>query len=360
MPHVFEHALHMDGGMNDLAETLTRLYRKVRLRILALIAAWFGSNERTEPAPSAPYDLGVLPDELRIRWPTAPLVERDVTIARPDDLGGRWTEPGTRLHIRTDIDWLILGADDLEVVVDDGVRVGRVFVEQGHKRIRFVGGTYGQIELQIPGRYFPPPEEWRERWMVEDVLFERVRVVSDTDTAFLLRGRRIAIVQSVVEARRYAIWCGDTDRFRSQDVILAGNRLECDGEEATVRLVDVLRSVVVDNWLTNPVKHNYRVHGRSDLNFAARNTLVDAGVMLASMPGDDLGAAWFLDNAIHNATESLLVVDEDRVRHLELTDNEVFSDRWSCFWCDPVPEGWVVERNIVTAYRAPSPTPREA
>ena len=184
-----------------------------------------------------------------------------------------------------------------------------------------------------------------------------MRIESETDTALYLRGRRIGIVQSVVEARRFALWCGDTDRFRSEDVIIAGSRLQGDGVEATLGLRDVLRAVVIDCHLGNPFSPNLRLHGRSDQVLYRGNTLVHAGVAIANEPGDDVGAVWLDDNAIHNATRSLLVVNEDQVRRLELTHNEVFSDRWSCLWCDPVPEGWVVEGNLVTAYQAPSPMP---
>ena len=271
MPHVFEHALQVDGGMNKLTETLTCLYREVRLRSLALFMLCLGSKEWPALAPSAPYDLGKLPDEVRPRWPQLPVIERDVTLAGADERDLRWTVPGTRLHVAMDLDWLIVAADDVEVVVDDGVHVGRVFIERGRKRVRLVGGTYGQIELQIPGRLFPPPKEFHERWMIEDVLLEGVHVESETDIPLLLRGRRIAILQSVVKARQCALWCSGTSPLMSEDLIVAGNRVECGTDGTALRLDDVLRSVVVDNGLS-PAASSCQFLGRSGVHFVGRNS----------------------------------------------------------------------------------------
>jgi hypothetical protein len=123
-------------------------------------------------------------------------------------------------------------------------------------------------------------------------------------------------------------------------------------------MVDVRRSVVVDNILSNPQKHNYRVEGHSDLAFAARNTLVDAGVMLASQPGDDVGTVWFQDNVIHAQTESLLKVDEPpgtKLRRFVATDNTVYSDRHRCFLCINAPAGWDVPEHTIQPYQPYQP-----
>lgn len=118
------------------------------------------------------------------------------------------------------------------------------------------------------------------------------------------------------------------------------------------------RSVVVDNVLCNPQKHNYRVEGRSDLVFAARNTLVDAGLMLASQPGDDVGTVWFRENVLHHRTPSLLVVDDppgSKLQRFVAGGNTIYSDDWDCFLCVEAPAGWDVDGQTILPYQ---PHPR--
>jgi hypothetical protein len=109
--------------------------------------------------------------------------------------------------------------------------------------------------------------------------------------------------------------------------------------------------------MSNPERHNYRVHGRSDLAFAARNVLVDAGVMIASdSEEDEVGAVWFLENTLHHRTPSLLVVDRplgSRLARFVATGNSIFSDVWDCFLCDDPPNGWTVRNNRMQPYRPP-------
>ena len=96
--------------------------------------------------------------------------------------------------------------------------------------------------------------------------------------------------------------------------------------------VSVLRSVVVDSTLQNSnessfdpslddpfavdppsnTKHNYRIHGHSDLNFAARNVLINSGMMFAGLedgfadpPLDHIGHMWVNDNTFHHRVPDL-------------------------------------------------------
>lgn len=297
---------------------------RIAMLLRTLFASLLGRREDRvppPPAPSAPYDLGELPAEVTVRWPTPPRIEHEVEIVSSTQIEDRWRGSNTRLRVRVDLDWLVLDADDLEVVVDDGVRIGRVFIARSRKRIRFEGGSYGQIELALPGQYVPAPPEWREEWMVEDVMFRRVHVAPETDSGFLLRGKRIAILHSVVESVLYGIWLGDTDRFQSEDIILAGNRIESD-RESTIRFENVLGAILVNNWIQNPSKATVSIHGRSDDVVLARNTLVDGGLSIGILDVDALGDVWVIDNTLHHTTGNLLATIPDRVRRLELTDDE--------------------------------------
>jgi hypothetical protein len=251
-----------------------------------------------------------------------------------------------------------VAASDIEVQADPGVRVAQVFLEKAAKRVRFHGGNYGQIEMQIPMDFTVIPSVPHEDWLIQDVLFDDVEVDStgsaEYPTAFLLRGKRIAIVRSRLRARHYSVWVGDTGDFPSEDIILAGNTFDSAGPEATVRLQPILRAAVVDNRMTNTSKHNYRVHGRSDLAFAARNTLINAGVMLATQPGDELGTIWLQDNVFHHTLPSLLDLDHPLgsvLRRFIATGNTIYTGVWECFVCDTPPRDWKVGSNSILPYR---------
>lgn len=309
-----------------------------------------GAEDEEEPPAEAPFDLGRPPPEVGLRWPAPPRpAEREVVHGEGGEV--RVDEDRTRFVVQADLERLVVAASDVDVVVEDGVRVGEAFVDRGVARVRLRGGRYGRIELAVPARFGVSPPEYRAEWLVRDVTIDGVEVDSEAeDGAFLLRGRRIAVLRSRVRAERYAVWVGDTGDLQSEDVVIAGNDLRAAGAEATVRLVSVLRSAVVENRLSNPEKHNYRVHGRSDLAFAARNRLFDAGVMLASMDEDEVGTVWFVDNTIRHRTPSLLVVDRpagSRLRRFVATGNAIRTDETDCFLCEPPPPGWTVRDNVL-------------
>jgi uncharacterized protein YegP (UPF0339 family) len=309
-----------------------------------------------EPSPTR-YDLGTLPAELNIRWPEPPTIEREEEITATGGDTVRCDQPHTRYLIQTDVDRLTVAASDVALAVADDARVGSAYVERDVARVHFDGGEYGAIELAVPADFNTEPVTWHEAWLVEDVLIEGVDIDA-ADGALTLRGKRIAVLGSRIRAHRYPLWVGDTDDFRSEDLVVADNELVADGPEATLRMVSVLRSVVVDNVLSNPQKHNYRVEGRSDLAFAARNTLVDAGLMLASQPSDDVGTVWFQDNVLHVQTESLLKVDEppgSKLRRFVASGNTIYSDRHSCFLCIEAPAGWDVSEQRIQSYQPYQP-----
>ncbi len=307
-----------------------------------------------EQPSAARYPLGALPSELAsVHWPEPPHIVRVVAV------DGAGSSPvidaeGTRVLVRAPIEHLHVRASDVEIRVAQGARVAQLTVERGVSRILVAGGTYGAIELPVPARHVPAPPVWRPDWLVTDVTIDGVDVDA-ADTAFALRGRRVAILNSRATAARYSIWCGDTHDFHSEDLVIAGNRFDSAGPEATVRLVAVRRAVVVDNVLSNTLKHDFRVHGASDAVLFARNRLVNTGLMIGSMPDDRIGAVWVLDNELHHVVPSLFEIGRERVQRLTVRGNRVYSDRWRCFVCGGARPGWDVADNPVAPYRPFSP-----
>lgn len=306
-----------------------------------------------DPGPTT-YDLDALPDGLVVHWPAPPVITRDVRVTSASEIEGAITA-GTRVTLAVSAALVQIMASDVELVVEDGVRVDELRLARQISRVRVRGGSYGAISIEIPGTYFPS-EEWHAEWRTTDVLIDDVDVES-SDTAFLLRGGvRIAVTNSRAHAVRYGVWVGDTADFGSEDVIIAGNRIVADGPEATVRLVHVERSAVVGNRLENTAKHNYRIHGRSADNWAARNLLIGTGIMLGTLPSDErpIPRQWVDDNTFHHDVPSLLELDA-RLVGLTMRDNHVYSDVWDCFVCVEAQPSWVLERNVVEPYQPPPP-----
>lgn len=304
------------------------------------------------PLPGARYELGPLPvtgDALR--WPAQPAIRHEEIAGAP---AGRLVvrQSGTRVVVRAALDELVVAADDVEVRGEAGARIGHLAIERGRRRVRIDGGRYGFIELPVPASFDSRPPVWDPDWMVEDVTIEGVEVEA-ARSAFFVRGRRVAILRSRARAEHYSVWCGDTGEAQTEDLVLAGNRFESAGPESTVRLVNVRRAVVVDNVLSNTLKHDFRVHGASDTVVFARNRLIRTGIMIGTMDGDHVGAVWILDNELHHDVPSLFQASPERVRSLTVHGNRVFSDRWDCFVCELV-ERWSVGDNPIAPYE-PAP-----
>jgi hypothetical protein len=307
-----------------------------------------------EPAPPTGIAaLGALPAELSgLRWPESPRITREVTVRTASELASAVAVSGTRVRVVGAVGGgITVPVDDIEILADDATSLGMLNIARGVARVHVVGGAWAGIHMAIPAQ-FSPSVSYRAEWIVEDVLIEGVRVRSG-DTAFALRGHRIAVVRSRAQAERYSVWSGDMGPYESQDVILHENDFRSAGPEATVRLVQVLRSATVANRLTNTVKHNYRIHGTSDLVYAGRNLLVMTGVMLGRMPGDDLRRIWFDDNVLHHDVPDLFN-PEGGIDALHATGNVAYTNVWDCFYCGAPPSGWTVRDNTVRPY-TPAP-----
>lgn len=311
-----------------------------------------------ESGPPA-YDLGLVPAGLDVRWPARPRVEEEVEVASDADLDAAWTASNARVRVSGQLDQLIIDADDVEVLATDAMYIRTLVVTPGHRRIHVRGGTYGQIVLEGPSRLLPPPPRWRAVDMTEDVLIEDVTVSAMRSglSGVLLRGRRVALVNSRVDAQFYAVFVGDTAPVQSEDVVIAGCSLYSEGEDPTVSLSDVRRGVVVDTWMENPRLSSLRFHGESEWLVASRNTLVGGGVMIGTDPRDQLADVWFWVNEVHHSAPDLVSLEPDRIRELVLASNLFYTDAVSCAWCGRTPESWVVRANRIRPYRAPPARP---
>ncbi|MBN8614942.1 MAG: hypothetical protein J0L92_30360 [Deltaproteobacteria bacterium] len=312
-------------------------------------------REDAGPAPDpgpVTYELGPTPEGLVLSWPAPPTITRDVRVTSASELSAAITS-GTRVTLAVSVPRLEILVSDVELIVEDGVEVGVLWIGNRIGRIRVRGGHYGGIEVAIPGTYYPS-EEWHAEWRTTDLLIDDVDVEA-SDSAFMLRGGvRMAVTNSRAHAVRYGVWLGDTADFGSEDIIVAGNHLVVDGPEATVRLVHVERSAVVGNRLENGAKHNYRTHGRSRENWAARNLMIGTGMMLGTLPTDtwSIERQWVEGNTLHHSVPSLLELDA-RLVELEMRNNTVYTDVWDCFVCVAAQPTWLIEGNVREPYRAP-------
>lgn len=313
------------------------------------------------PDPSGPeaYDLGLVPAELGIRWPQRPVLTSEVEIQSDAELNGPWTESHTRIAVVGQIDQLVIDADDVEIEIARRAYVGSLVVLGGHERIHVHGGELGQVVLEPPRELHPPPPEWRVDDMIEDVLLEDLTVdaVPSGLSAVLLRGRRVALINSRIDARMLGVYVGDTAPVQSEDVVIAGCSIRSEGEDVAVAVGHVRRAVVVDSWLENPRMSSLRFNGHSEWVVASRNTLSGGGVMIGTDTGSEVENAWFWANRVHHSAFGMLSLAPDQVDELVVADNVFFSDAVTCAWCADVPESWIVRSNRVRPFEPPPPRP---
>lgn len=297
--------------------------------------------------------LGPLPGAMGgLRWPAAPTTTRTVVATSAADVSAAASVAGTRVDVRGAIGGDVsVTANDVHIVADATTDLGVLSFARGVHRVQVSGGHWAGFRFAIPADFGGGSPSYDAGWMVTDVLVEDA-IVDSPDIAFAVRGQRIALVNNDVTAIDYSVWCGDTGPLQSEDVILHRNVFDSSGPEATVRLVQVLRSATVDNTLANTFKHNYRIHGVSDLNYASDNVLIGTGVMLGRMPGDTLGRVWFDDNVFHHDAPDLFNPQET-ISDLRARNNVVHTDVHAAFYARSVPAGWDLADNVVHPYAPP-------
>jgi hypothetical protein len=313
-------------------------------------------------ASAQAYALGELPADFAVRWPAAPRIVRQVEVDTAAEFNSAAASTGTRLLVKASIPSAVtINASDIEVRMAAGVSVGGLTIAKSLRRIRLQGGSYTGtgINMAYPAIYYPTRVD-SAAWVIEDVMIDGVNVRANaTSTALNLRGNRIAVVRTTARGGEYSVYTGTIASLQSNDLILAGNVLQSEGDQATVRLVAVHHSVTVDNRIENLMltgrKHAFRVHAASDQVFAARNLLVNGGTMFGTMDGDDIGEMWFDDNVIHHQTDDLFHPDTARVYMLHAIYNSAYSAR-GCFMCVAKPARWELHDNGLFPYSAPPAT----
>jgi hypothetical protein len=346
------------GDSSDPSNEMTA-GRSGSVAIAGTGAAGMGSVEppSIEPAPGVniggPYDLGVLPSGFTITWPAEPLITQEVEVSTVEQFEEAASIAGTRVVLKASISavgsYVYTDASDLEIVMDDGVSVNAtIMIPAGNRRIRLLGGRYQGV-LMAPTQSVGQP-------LAEDVMFDGLTIDASapTSSAFLLRGRRVAVIRSSASAGHYCVFTGVIDGVQNSDIIIAGNTFQSQGAESTVRIVSAINSVTVDNRLTNGMKHNYRIHGLSSRSYAARNVLINAGTMFGNFAEDVLDEVWFNDNTFYHNLPDLFHPDRNTVAMLHARGNVAYTDVWDCFLCSTVPANWDLTDNQMMPYR-PAP-----
>lgn len=297
--------------------------------------------------------LGDLPRELSgLRWPALPSIADELDVSTDAELRDALA---LRSNVRIRVHGVhaglyTLARSDVELVLDADAFIEHLLIARSQHRVRIVGGSFAAIEMMPPVDYPNGGTEPEPELMATDVTIECV-TVDAPDTAFLLRGHRVAILGADVQAERYAVYVGDAAPLPIDDVIVAHSVMRSAGPEATYRLHSVRRSVVASTTLSNPLKHNWRVHGDSERNYIGDSILVGSGAMLGWIAGDSLDRVFFVRNTVHyDATNGLFLAEPSRVRRLTVTDNVIYSD-------DPFTpgtgKGWKVRRNATHPYQPP-------
>jgi hypothetical protein len=322
---------------------------------MALIASSQAASAADNPVR---YPLGTLPVGLTVTWPAAPVIKRETVVRSLSAFDKAAATPNTRIKVDAVLDGEgTITASDIEVQMTANGSLGGLRIERSVHRVALIGGEYTDtIELVLPTSFWPS-EVSDPTWMVEDVLIDGVNVDSDT-TAFFLRGRRVAVLRSYAHAHDYAIYSDTARGMQNENMIIADNDLESDGNQATVRLISGRTSVTVDNRITSLMsaggaKHNYRVHGKTGQAYAARNVLVNAGVMLSTMDGDKADKIWFDKNTFHHQTPDLFNPSTTTIGTLHAHDNTAYTNVWSCFYCSKPLSTWDFGNNVVKPYKAP-------
>jgi hypothetical protein len=337
------------------------------------------------------YPLGPLPKGFFINRPSRPQIVREAEVRSAADFAREAQQSGTRLRVHTDIPMsMTVRGSDIEVLVDRGVRIDSLTIAKGSQRVRISGGKYRFIALQLPngGRM---GSNFGDRDFVQDVMIDGVDIDSNTPTqpAIGMYGRRVAIVDSHIRAATYAIWgAGPSpgtglDPVEIQDLIVARCTLESRGRsrtgdgnvqgviynEATVRLVHINRSAIVDSYVQNTIdgfvpvpegsntKANYRIHGKSDQNLFARNVLVNSGTQFANTD-DDLGAFYFNDNVFYHSSPDLFNPHKGNVRYVEAHGNVVYTrGQQNCLGCAFKRPDWKLDTNEFRPFKTPPKPP---
>lgn len=307
----------------------------------------------------APYNLGTIPSSVEVRWPAAPLIQRTVEVFSANEFNTEAAVEGTKIIVRENLTSDVsISANNIFVVASSQIQFRKLSIYKGKSRIKIKGGQFTEIVLPIPAD-FGSTTTWNEAWMVKNVMIDSVKIVSN-DTALALRGKRIAVLNSFLQAERYSVWGGDTGGFKNAHYILANNKFKSAGPESTVRIYSSLNGIVIDNVFKNGVdvghKHNLRFHGESENIFVRGNWFINSGTMHGTMAGDSINRFWLNGNVFyHNSDQLLGLAGPDIIQNLTIKNNTAYSATWGCFTCGQSGPTWTFQNNPVNSYQSPPP-----
>lgn len=317
------------------------------------VGATNGSLWTDEPAPPVPAPAPVptspaLP--FAIAAPARPNISRTVRVTTDGDAALAASQAGTRIEVAANLSRVAVRASDVEIVAG-GYRCGMLTIARALDRVAVRGGTWTGVDVAPAADWATGTAVWRAEWAVEDLTLDGLTIDAAGYAIKIISGRRIAIRNVTARAGQYSVWAEGGGPLQLEDMAIDGCRFDAAGPESTVRLTSVLRAAVVRSRLSNPVKHNLRVHGRSGDVYAAELVLAGGGLMLgAGMAGDSLAAAWFERSAIHSTTDDL--ASNLGGERLTIRDNVVYRADGRVLVA-AARAGWTVSGNVTRPYIAP-------
>lgn len=320
--------------------------RRLTLPALALLTLGCAQGAMVEPhTPARGPSLGHLPPDLDLEWPEPPRVDTEVVLDPDEPLNQPLALTRTRVVLTHSLDRLDVDSSDLDIVATPAIRIRRVVIRRGVSRVRFLSGHIGEVRVEAP---FAP------RDIVQDILFERVRIDGGNPALSVGAARRLAVYQSHVRSRAGAALRLGGDGVASEHVALVDSVFASDRSPA-VQLFDVRRAAVVDDWIGTQGLFGLIVGGDSDRVLVTRNTFEGGGLQLGG-PYADVGTAWVWMNTLY-ATGPVTSLEPSGIARLTLAHNTVFTDNTVCMWCGETPDPWTVEANRVSGYRMPPTRP---
>lgn len=308
--------------------------------------------------------LGFLPSELReaLVWPTPPATTSEVTVTTLAEFNAAALVNGARITVDGAISGAaVIDADDVAVVGLPGASFVALDISRNRHRILVEDISATSIAFRIPGAFDPEVggPVYSAELLATDVAFRNVTVDNPAESAIHIFGRRVSILDSSLKANWYSVYVGTVGDFFNEDIIVHNCTMDSAGPEATVRLLKTARSVVTSCRLKNGNKHNWRLHEGSTMGYCARNTFVNAGIMLTDPfnPEDTIGTFWFTDNLVSYSLANGVISTLSPYTRIEggtISDNifEVdagvatsFSDLWD-YGAVPA-EGWDLSGNVV-------------
>ena len=219
--------------------------------------------------------------------------------------------------LQNSVDQLLIDYNDANIEFAPGVRVERLVIRKGVKRVRIAGGEFGSIDMEMP--YVRWPDEWDPDLMVSDVLIDGARILSPDSVNISLRvqANRCRIQNCTVSSANFACYAVTHNQYgylgngiRMNNVSMANNRFVARDVDPSSRAEDqtCVRLLHIDglHFDNNEVvmedlfKQSFRLHNGVSNALVERNTFRNAGVAFATINGDVVEDLVFRNNQVLN------------------------------------------------------------